>query len=215
MSTESTLQQMERTRVVAIVRTGDTQGAVETGLAIAEGGLPVIEVSLTTPGAVQAISELAGAKNIVVGGGTVLTVDDVHRVADAGARFLVAPNMNLAVIEAAIARGLVVGPGVFTATECVQALQAGAHLLKLFPAIQAGIPAMRALSDPLPGVRWLPTGGISSAALLEWLAAGATAVGLGSELSGHGPDEARVRAQRVVNIVESSDTQQNTEGASS
>ena len=215
MSTESTLGQIAKSRVVAIVRTSDTRRAVETGLAISEGGLPVIEVSLTTPGAVEAIAELAAAKNIVVGGGTVLTVDDVHRVADAGAHFLVAPNMNPAVIEAAIARGLVVGPGVFTATECVQAIQAGAHLLKLFPAIQAGIPAMRALSDPLPGVRWLPTGGISSADLLEWLAAGATAVGLGSELSGHGPEDALLRAQRVVGIVEQFHTQQNTEGAGS
>lgn len=215
MTIESTLHQIETSRVVAIVRTSDNRRAVETALAIAEGGLPVIEVSLTTPGAVHAIAELAGAPDIVVGGGTVLTVEEVNLVADAGASFLVAPNMNPEVIEAAIERGLVVGPGVFTATECVQALQAGAHLLKLFPAVQAGIVAMRALSDPLPGARWLPTGGISKAELTDWLTAGATAVGLGSELSGHGPDEALVRARRVAAVIEQFHSQQNTEGAGS
>ncbi len=201
MTQEAVLEQMARTRVVAIVRTKDSAAATELGTAIIDGGLPVVEVSLNTPDALEAIRALCDDGRGVIGAGTVLDVADVVRVAKAGARFMVTPNLNPDVVRAGLDHGLVVGPGVFTATECHQASLLGAHLLKLFPAANAGISLMKALQDPFPSAVWLPTGGISLETMSDWLSAGALAVGLGSALTAGGPVAAMSVAQRVRDIV--------------
>lgn len=174
---------IDRSRVVAIVRTDDPDTALNVARAIIDGGLDVVEVSLTTPQAVEVIAELVRTTAACIGAGTVLTVAEVDRVALAGAAFLVAPNLDETVARTAIDAGLVVGPGVFTATECARALAVGADYLKLFPAAVAGIPGLTALRGPFPTARWLPTGGIGPADAAAWLAAGASAVGLGGGLT--------------------------------
>jgi 2-dehydro-3-deoxyphosphogluconate aldolase/(4S)-4-hydroxy-2-oxoglutarate aldolase len=201
MTHEAVLEEMARTRVVAIVRTRDADAATTLGAAIIDGGLPVLEVSLNTPGAIDAIRALSDDGRGVIGAGTVLNVADVARVAKAGARFMVTPNLNSDVVRAGLDHGLVVGPGVFTATECHHAMELGAHLLKLFPAANAGISLMKALRDPFPGSVWLPTGGITLENMSDWLRAGALAVGVGSALTGGGPEAATSAAQRVREIV--------------
>lgn len=95
------------------------------------------------------------------------------------------------------------GPGVFTATECARALSSGADLLKLFPAGLAGVSGMTALMDPFPQASWLPTGGVSIDNAAEWLEAGATAVGVGSELTRGGSDRAAEQARKVLGVVSS------------
>lgn len=203
MNLEAVLDQMARSRVVAILRLQNSQEAHELGKAIISGGLPVVEVSLNTPGAVEAIERLAKDTGGTIGAGTVLEVSDVARVAKAGAHFMVTPNLNPDVVKAGLDAGLMVGPGVFTATECHQAITLGAHALKLFPAAQAGISGFRALRDPFPEAAWLPTGGVSENTMGDWLNAGALAVGIGSALTSGDADHAMRTARRIADIVES------------
>jgi|TARA_B110000503_G_C7165053_1_gene421475 Entner-Doudoroff aldolase len=202
MSVEATLEQMALSKVVAIIRVQDSLRARELGAAIISGGLPIVEVSLNTPGALEAIEALAKEQPGVIGAGTVLEVADVARVAKAGAKFIVTPNLNPDIVRAGLDEGLVVGPGVFTATECHQAMALGAHVLKLFPAANAGISGMKALMDPFPSAVWLPTGGIAPDNISHWLHAGAFAVGVGSALTNGGSDHAREVARGIRDIVD-------------
>jgi len=202
VTVEVVLEQMALAKVVAIIRVQDSLRARELGAAIISGGLPIVEVSLNTPGALEAIEALAKEQPGVIGAGTVLEVADVARVAKAGAKFIVTPNLNPEVVRAGLAEGLMVGPGVFTATECHQAMALGAHVLKLFPAANAGISGMKALMDPFPGAVWLPTGGIAPDNMAQWLDAGAFAVGVGSSLTKGDSDHAREVAQGIRDIVE-------------
>jgi len=203
VSVESVLEAISHHKIVAIVRAENAEEAWESGSAVIEGGLPIVEVSLNTPGALSSIAKLASQTEGIIGAGTVLTVTDVAKVVDAGAQFVVTPNFNPDVVSAVREAGLVVGPGVFTATESHQALTLGAHLLKLFPASSAGVALMRSLRGPFPSARWLPTGGISPENLAEWLEAGAFGVGMGSALTKGHPDHVRALAttlsQRLSN----------------
>jgi 2-dehydro-3-deoxyphosphogluconate aldolase/(4S)-4-hydroxy-2-oxoglutarate aldolase len=187
------------TPLVAIVRFhegGDLAGTVE---ALARGGVEAIELTIDTPGALAAVADAAAAGR-TVGVGTVLTAEQVRASADAGARFVVSPALVPEVIETALALGLEPLPGVFTPTELVQALSAGARAVKLFPASPAGPGYLRALRGPFPSVPIVPTGGVRIQEIGEYLAAGAAAVALGSELVGRSApasedDLARIEAQ--------------------
>lgn len=201
MKPEEVLQIIGEHKIIAIVRALNAQEAWESAEAVIEGGLRVVEVSLTTPGAIEAIEKLASSSAGVIGAGTVLTVPHVQQVVDAGAQFIVTPNLNPEVVAAALTAGLLVGPGVFTATESYRALELGAHLLKLFPASSAGIPAMKSLSDPFPQAKWLPTGGITMENFTDWLSAGAFAVGMGSALTRGEPEQVRARAKTMHTAV--------------
>lgn len=203
MNRDDTLQLIASTRVVAIVRSSDSEAALQHAEAIVEGGLPVIEVSLTTPGAADVIKRLVDMPGVCAGAGTVMSVEDVHRLADLGVSFIVTPHLDEEIVTAGLERGLVMGPGVFTATECARALSSGADLLKLFPAGLAGVSGMTALMDPFPQASWLPTGGVSIDNAAEWLEAGATAVGVGSELTRGGSDRAAEQARKVLGVVSS------------
>lgn len=203
MSISAVMETIKRHRVAAIVRAADSQAAVDIGRAIIRGGLPVVEVSFNTPGALDAIRELARDDKALIGAGTVLDPAEVNQVVDAGGQFMVTPNFNPDVVRAGLDAGLVVGPGVFTPTECYGALSMGAHFLKLFPASNAGISAMRAMSDPFPEARWLAAGGISPENILDWLGAGADAVGVGSTFTSGGAAEAEQRTRDLLAIIQS------------
>lgn len=203
MSISTVMETIQQHRAAAIIRAADSQAAVDIGRAIIRGGLPVVEVSFNTPGAVDAIRELARDETALIGAGTVMDPADVEKIAEAGGQFMVTPNFNPDVVRAGLDAGLVVGPGVFTPTECYGALSMGAHFLKLFPASSAGISAMRSMRDPFPEARWLATGGISSANILDWLAAGADAVGIGSSLTSGGAAEAEQRTRELLALIHS------------
>ncbi|NUR42284.1 MAG: bifunctional 4-hydroxy-2-oxoglutarate aldolase/2-dehydro-3-deoxy-phosphogluconate aldolase [Streptomyces sp.] len=177
-------------RLVAIVRGDDPEAALRTVLTLADEGVGLIEVSLTGRDALSVIERAREAlgPDRPLGAGTVLTAADARAAHDAGADFAVTPALGEGVTAAA-ALGLPVLAGVMTPTEIVTARGQGATGLKVFPAAQAGGPAyLRALRGPFPHELLVPVGGVDQAAARAYLAAGATAVGVGSPLIGDAAD---------------------------
>jgi 2-dehydro-3-deoxyphosphogluconate aldolase/(4S)-4-hydroxy-2-oxoglutarate aldolase len=175
---------LARDRVMAILRYrdgGDLQRAVD---AVVEGGVRVLELTVDTPGALAAISANAGRDGVLIGAGTVTTAEQVDRVADAGATFVVSPGFAADVEAAAQRRGLGSLPGVATATEVIAAARAGVELFKLFPASGLGHDYLRQIRGPFGGHAFVPTGGVGVDDIPDWLSDGAFAVALGSSLAG-------------------------------
>jgi len=188
MSAVEVLPTLARSRVIAILR-GDFGGREEEiAAAILDGGITAIEVTLNSPNALDSIRRLAQqfGSRMAVGAGTVLKPEEVEAAAEAGARFMVSPNVKRTVIQNSIRLGLVSLPGCFTPTDILEALEAGAPAVKLFPANCLGPDFVRAIRGPLPEVRLVPTGGVTPDSARLYRAAGAWAVGIGSELLGKG-----------------------------
>jgi 2-dehydro-3-deoxyphosphogluconate aldolase/(4S)-4-hydroxy-2-oxoglutarate aldolase len=174
------------TRVMAILRAENASRAEAVVDVLLEHGIRSLELTLTTAGALDVVARLAARvpEGTDVGVGTVLTADGVDRAVDAGARFVVSPSVDVAVIEAAARHGIASYPGAFTPTEISTAWNAGATAVKLFPAGSLGPAYLRAVRAPLPDVPVVPTGGVAVDDAGAWLAAGAVAVGVGSPLVG-------------------------------
>jgi len=186
MTRQEVLEHIQRTRIIAIIR-GEMHGKeLEIAEALVEGGISALEISIVSPSYDAAIRKLALhlGDRIAIGAGTVLTVEELRRVADCGASFIVSPNIDRPVIELTRNLGLASFPGAYTPTEIVLADRYGADAVKVFPAVSLGPLYIRALQGPLPGIRLIPTGGIHVQSLAEYQAAGAWAVGIGSELVG-------------------------------
>jgi Entner-Doudoroff aldolase len=186
MTSEQIIEQVEAGRIVAILR-GDFGGREEEIVGVlTEAGITAVEVTLNSPGAFDSINRLAASfgSRIAVGAGTVLRPDEVERAVGVGARFIVSPNRNASVIETTKRLGLVSLPGCFTPSEIVEALDAGADAVKLFPAQCLGVDFVKAMRGPLPNLRVIPTGGVTPEAARGYIAAGAWALGVGSELIG-------------------------------
>jgi 2-dehydro-3-deoxyphosphogluconate aldolase/(4S)-4-hydroxy-2-oxoglutarate aldolase len=176
-------ERLLKTRLIGIVRLDDLELAVAAATSAIDAGLDVIEVTYTLPAAAQAIERIRTARpEALVGAGTVRQLGDVESAAAAGAQFLVAPGLDLAVLEAARRAGVTMLPGVFTASEVDLALRLGADLLKLFPAEPSGPAYMSALMQPFPEARFVPTGGLGPDNAAAYLAAGAVAVAMGSSI---------------------------------
>jgi 2-dehydro-3-deoxyphosphogluconate aldolase/(4S)-4-hydroxy-2-oxoglutarate aldolase len=182
----ATLRTMETGRIIAILR-GDP-GLPDEALAaaLADGGVTALEITMDSPDAIARIERLArvAGGRLAIGAGTVRTRDQVSEAAVAGATFIVSPNRDIAVIHAAVARGLVACPGCFTPSEIVEAIDAGAQTVKLFPAQVLGPAFVRAVRAPLGEIRLVPTGGITPELVRAYRDAGAWAFGVGSELVG-------------------------------
>ena len=189
---EATLNILREARAVAILRANDNAIAREALAASVRGGFRVLEVTLSTPGAVEIIADVARDDKLMVGAGTVLTVEQARAAVHAGARFLVSPVMDPDVITEAGRLGVVAIPGCATATEMWNAHRAGAPLQKLFPAPAGGPTWLRAVLAPMPFLRVIPTNGVEAENAAEWLAAGAFAVGCVRSL--FPPDELAARA---------------------
>jgi 2-dehydro-3-deoxyphosphogluconate aldolase/(4S)-4-hydroxy-2-oxoglutarate aldolase len=161
-----------RSRVVPVVSIESADAAVPLAEALLEGGIDVIEITLRRPGGLPGIAALARSSlPICVGAGTLLDPQDVARAVEAGARFGLSPGATPPLLQAARTAGLPFVPGVMTPSEVMVARAAGHSLMKLFPAVQAGgIAMLKAISGPLPEVRFIPTGGIRAETLTEWLA---------------------------------------------
>lgn len=170
--------------VVAIVRVGSAQEAVEVCGAIAKGGVKPIEVTMTVPGAIDAIKEFKSATKgeVLVGAGTVLDPETARAVILAGAEFVVSPNLNLKVIEVCHRYGKVVIPGTLTPTEILTAWEAGADIVKVFPAGALGPRYLRDIKGPFPQIRLTPTGGVNLENTPDFIRAGAVAVSVGTSL---------------------------------
>jgi Entner-Doudoroff aldolase len=183
------VKELRDTRIVAVLRLRDHGLAVEVCDALVRGGIRVLELTQDDPAALAALRRVASL-DAVVGAGTVMDAATVAAVADAGARFVVSPNTDARVIAASLDAGLTPLPGALTATEVAAAIAAGAEYVKLFPAGPMGPAYLRALRGPFEQVAFVPTGGIAHDAAGDWIAAGAVAVGLGSDLVGARPTDA-------------------------
>jgi 2-dehydro-3-deoxyphosphogluconate aldolase/(4S)-4-hydroxy-2-oxoglutarate aldolase len=165
------------------VRLDDVELAVSAAACAIEAGLAAVEVTFTLPRAADAIKRLRrDHPNALIGAGTVRSKADVDAAAEAGAHFLVAPGLNPALLGAAQRLGLVMIPGVFTATEIDLALRLGAQALKLFPAEPSGPGYLASMLQPFPDACLVPTGGVSALNAAAYLKAGAAAVAMGSSL---------------------------------
>ncbi|WP_445145888.1 2-dehydro-3-deoxy-6-phosphogalactonate aldolase [Dyella sp. Tek66A03] len=189
--------------LVAILRGLHPDESVEIGTAIADAGFRVLEVPLNSPRPFHSIRRLADAlgTRCLIGAGTVMSVDMVQQVADAGGRLIVMPHADVTIIRAAKQAGLYCVPGVATPTEAFAALAAGADALKLFPAEQSSPAALKAWRAVIPAdVAVLPVGGIAPHTMTPWLAAGATGFGIGSSLyaPGRQAQDVAARAQAFV-----------------
>jgi 2-dehydro-3-deoxyphosphogluconate aldolase/(4S)-4-hydroxy-2-oxoglutarate aldolase len=177
------LERIGQEKAIAIIRAGSSQAALEAGRAALDGGLGVVEVTMNTPGALDAIRELAQKPGALVGAGTVLDRRTADACMAAGARLIVSPHTDPDLIAHVRSAGALAIPGALTPTEVVRAWQAGAHIVKIFPAVNVGGPEyLRLLRGPLSQVRLMPTGGVTVENATDYLSAGAYAVGLTSAL---------------------------------
>ena len=180
----SDLQRVLDGGIVAIIRATSGDQLVNVARALYEGGIDVIEVTFTVPNVLEILAAVRKdlGKKILLGAGTVLDPETCRAALLAGAEFIVSPSLNLDVIKLCKRYGKLVMPGAFTPTEIVTAWEAGADIVKLFPADCVGPNYLKALRGPLPQVRILPTGGVDLKTLPEFFKAGACAVGLGGQL---------------------------------
>lgn len=198
MSPLGPLEGIARARVVPVVVVDAAAQGVLVASALRDGGLPVAEVTFRTAGASAAIEAIAReVPDVLVGAGTVVTAAQVDEAVDAGARFLVSPGLSAAVVRRAQELGVPVVPGVATPSDVIAALDLGLDVVKLFPANVVGGPAaVKAFSAPFPGLRFVPTGGVSAANLLDYLALPAVLAAGGSWMV----DAALVRAGDTAEI---------------
>jgi 2-dehydro-3-deoxyphosphogalactonate aldolase len=192
--------------VIAIIRGVKPEDAVDVAEVMYEAGVRAIEVPLNSPNPFASIKLIADAlgDKMLVGAGTVLTVEDVQKLYEAGGQIVVSPNTDPEVIAASKGFGILSYPGVMTVTECFAALKAGADALKLFPADVVGINFIKAAKVVLPqGTEIFAVGGVNEKNMVDWTAAGADGFGLGSSLykPGMSLDEIRERCVKAVAAV--------------
>jgi 2-dehydro-3-deoxyphosphogluconate aldolase/(4S)-4-hydroxy-2-oxoglutarate aldolase len=178
------VQRMTDAGVVAVVRAPDPGGLVEVVQALADGGVTVAEVTFTVPDAPAVISAAKRqlGDRVLLGAGTVLDAETARTAILAGAEFVVAPTLNVDVIRLCKRYAVPVLPGAYTPTEILTAWEAGADVVKVFPADALGPAYFRALRGPLPQVRLMPTGGVDLATAADFLRAGAACLGVGGQL---------------------------------
>jgi 2-dehydro-3-deoxyphosphogluconate aldolase / (4S)-4-hydroxy-2-oxoglutarate aldolase len=170
--------------IVPVVRASSPREARMAAEAVCEGGIPIVEITMTVPGAVEVIRELAknSASNVLVGAGTVLNAEAARRCLDAGAQFLVSPGLNLQTVELAVREAKLIMAGALTPTEVMAAWEAGADFVKIFPCGQVGgAKYIKALKGPFPQVPLVPTGGVNLTNAAEFIEAGVAALGVGGE----------------------------------
>ena len=193
-------------RVVAIGRGLAPDRIAQIGEGLAAGGVGAFEITMNSPAALESITRLASRftpEELLIGAGTVMTTDAARAALDAGARFIVMPHLDPAVIEVGMERGVPTFPGAFTPTEALRAWLAGASAVKLFPASAVGPAFVHELRGPMPEIPFIPTGGVTIDSGPEFIAAGAVAVGIGSWLTGSGdPAEIGERGARLVRALQ-------------
>jgi 2-dehydro-3-deoxyphosphogluconate aldolase/(4S)-4-hydroxy-2-oxoglutarate aldolase len=189
---------IERLGVVAVIRLKDAGALRGTIDALAAGGVRALEVTMTVPGAVDLIAEMAPRlpDGFLVGAGTVLDAATARRVIDAGAQFVVSPVFSRDVIEECHRSDVAAMPGCFSPTEIFAAWSVGADVVKVFPATALGPAYFKDIRAPLPQLKLMPTGGVSIENAGDWIRAGAVAVGIGSALL-----DARAIAERRFDVI--------------
>jgi 2-dehydro-3-deoxyphosphogluconate aldolase/(4S)-4-hydroxy-2-oxoglutarate aldolase len=209
MSRSHSLQRVLDAGIVAVVRAPEATGLVEVIRALAAGGVTVAEVTLTVPNALDVVREAKKAlgDSILLGAGTVLDAETCRAAILAGAEFIVSPTVSADVIRTARRYDTLVMPGAFTPTEILSAWEAGADIVKLFPAEIVGPAFFKAMRGPLPQIRLMPTGGVDLNTAADFLKAGACCLGIGSQLvdpklvAAKAFDQLRDLAAKYVDVV--------------
>jgi 2-dehydro-3-deoxyphosphogluconate aldolase/(4S)-4-hydroxy-2-oxoglutarate aldolase len=208
---EQVIQRIVEIGVVPVIRASSPKLARAAADAVAEGGIPVFEITMTVPNAIQVIRELAkdNRAGFLVGAGTVLDADAALLCLDAGAQFLVSPGLDIGTIGVARKSDVPMLPGALTPTEIMAAAKAGADMIKVFPCSSVGGPAyIKALRGPFPKLAFIPTGGVNLDNAADFIRAGAAALGVGGELVDRSALEAGktdiivANARRFVAIVQ-------------
>lgn len=184
MNKTEKLNLIRETGVIAIMRAQSSDQLIAAADAIQRGGVRVIEVTMTTPGALEVIAEATRryGQGVLFGAGTVLDAETARAAILAGAGFIVAPTLNLNVLALCQRYGVPVIPGCFTPTEMLTAWEAGADMIKLFPAEIGGPDLVKAILAPLPQLEIIPVGGVTVETAAEFIRKGAVALGVGSNL---------------------------------
>jgi 2-dehydro-3-deoxyphosphogluconate aldolase/(4S)-4-hydroxy-2-oxoglutarate aldolase len=184
MSSHEDLQRVCKSGIVAVVRSSSSEQLVEVARALADGGVTTIEITMTVPGVLDVLRDVRTAlgDEILLGAGTVLDVESARAALLAGAEYIVAPTVDLEVIRLCRRYDKMVMPGAFTPTEILAAWQAGADVVKVFPADMGGPAYLKAIHGPMPQIRLMPTGGVDLNTAADFLRAGACCLGVGGSL---------------------------------
>ncbi|HVJ07647.1 MAG TPA: bifunctional 4-hydroxy-2-oxoglutarate aldolase/2-dehydro-3-deoxy-phosphogluconate aldolase [Acidisarcina sp.] len=201
MTKAQVLARIHDAGLLPVLRASSSEQALALAGALEAGGITVLEITMTVPGAVEVIRRLVleAGDRLLIGAGTVLDPETARACMLAGAEFIVSPSLNVKTIEICQRYGIAVLPGALTPTEVVTAWQAGADVVKVFPcSAVGGAKYLKALKAPLPQIELIPTGGVSLATASEFLEAGAYALGVGSDLV----DAKAIQAGRPESITE-------------
>lgn len=209
MNKQDVRARIEEVGIVPVIRAASPEEARFAAEAVLEGGISIIEITMTVPGALDLIRELTrGVPRLLIGAGTVLDADSASRCLDAGAEFLVSPGLDLPTVAFATRQGVLMMAGALTPTEVLTAWRAGSEIVKVFPCAQVGGAGyIKALKGPLPQIPLIPTGGVNPSTAAEFIRAGSAALGVGGELvlkeavKTRKPEPITEMARKLVEIV--------------
>jgi 2-dehydro-3-deoxyphosphogluconate aldolase/(4S)-4-hydroxy-2-oxoglutarate aldolase len=209
MNRETVRARIEQIGIVPAIRLRSAKDALFAVQAVSDSGIPIAEVTMTTPGAIEVISELArNNPDLIVGAGTVFDLETAHRCLDAGAKFLTSTGLDIQITEFAVKQDVVVLPGALTPSEIMAAWKAGSDFVKVFPcSVLGGASYISALKSPFPNISLIASGGVTQTNAADFILAGATAVGIGRDLISpeavkrREPDWIRELAGRFLQIV--------------
>jgi len=203
VSVEDAARKIREIGVVPVLRATSAREALFAAQAVCTGGIPIVEVTMTVPGAIEVIAQLADAagNEVLIGAGTVLDAETAEHCLDAGAAFVVSPGLDRPTVDAVKRRGRLMMAGALTPTEVIAAWKAGTDFVKIFPCgSMGGARYLKALKAPLPHIPMIPTGGVNLETAADLLRAGAEALGIGGELVSASALAAG-DAQRIVNAA--------------
>jgi 2-dehydro-3-deoxyphosphogluconate aldolase/(4S)-4-hydroxy-2-oxoglutarate aldolase len=202
MTREEVRSRIEEIGIIPAIRVSSPEDALFAAEAVARGGIPIVEVTMTVPGAIEVIAGLArSGADFIVGAGTVWDIDSAKRCLDAGAMFLTSTGLDLKIVEFADSGNVVVFPGALTPSEVMMAWKAGVDFVKVFPCSHMGGPAyIKTLKSPFPHVPLIAAGGVNEQNLADFFLAGATAVGIGAHLVPRKAIELR-QARRIEQLA--------------
>ena len=185
MTRDQSAAKIREVGLIPIVRATSAKHAMLAAEAVCAGGIPIVEITMTVPGAIDLIAELAKSlgSEILIGAGTVLDAETAQRCIDAGAELIVSPGLDVATVQHVSRAGKLMAAGALTPTEVIQAWKAGSHFVKIFPCgTVGGAKYIKSLKAPLPQIPMIPTGGVNLETAADLIRAGAEALGVGAEL---------------------------------
>ena len=210
MKKEEVLAKIQEIGIMPGIRTSSAEDGRFAAEAIAKGGIPIVEITMTVPKAIDVISGMVrNSPNVIVGAGTVLDLETARRCLDAGVGFLTSPGLDLKIVEFAVKENILIIAGAMTPTEVITAWKAGSELVKVFPCAPIGGPTyIKALRGPFPQVPMIAAGGVNQETAADFILAGAAALGIGGRLipkvaiEHRQPDKISELARRFLRIVQ-------------